>query len=202
MASRYGDRILALREAKALTLQELAKRSQLGVGTLCRYEKMSDPGSLAYESISRLADALEVDVRYLTGEDDALLSLEPSQAAARESLKRFLQRNLLSPRLRRCFTRVQDDPAAPKSVRAWEDLWRLLQQFIGRSGPKKFTDITAEEDVKKPFPVLSGRPTKKPSRREDAQSPFSKWGRPHFSRAREVAVGKSQLDKQRSSSCG
>jgi transcriptional regulator with XRE-family HTH domain len=176
MASGFGDRISGLRKAKKLTLQELADRSQLGVGTLSRYEKMPNPEVLAYRSISRLADALEVDVRYLTGEDEALLTLEPSQAAARESLKRFLLENSISPKLRRCFTRVQDDPAAPKSVRAWEDLWRLLQQFIGRSGPKKSTENTGEEDARKPFRVLSGRSPKKPSGHEEAPALFSKCG--------------------------
>jgi transcriptional regulator with XRE-family HTH domain len=172
MNAAFGKRLQAIREAKALTLPQLSKRSQLGVGTLFRYQKMADPKAVTYDALVRIANGLEVDVRYLTGEDQLLVSLEPSQVAARESLKRFLEQTAVSYRLRRGFIRIQDDPAAPRSVRQWEDFWRLLQQFTGQSGPKKSIEAPSQRNEKKPvLRVLPSMTTGKPPH-EDITRPL------------------------------
>jgi|SRR5208282_2753852 len=172
MNATFGERLQSIREAKALTLQELSERSHLGVGTLFRYQKMADPGAITYDALVRIADSLEVDVRYLTGEDQFLVPLEPFRVAARESLKRFLGQTTVSYRLRRGFIRIQDDPAAPRSVRQWEDFWRLLRQFTGQSGPKKPIQAPSQRNEKKPFlRVLPSRTTGKPPH-EDITRPL------------------------------
>lgn len=157
----FGRRLEDIREAKALTLPELSKRSQLGLATLCRYQKMASPGRIAYEALVRLANALEVDVGYLTGEDQVLVRLEPFQVAARESLKRFLELKALPRRLRAGLTRIQDDPAAPRSTQQWEDFWRLLRQATGRSRPKQRVETTSQRsEQKSALRLLTAKPGK------------------------------------------
>jgi transcriptional regulator with XRE-family HTH domain len=172
MKATFGERLQAIREAKALTLPELSRRSKLGVGTLFRYQKLAHPGAVTYDALVRLANGLEVDMRYLTGEDPLLLPLDPSQVAARESLKRFLEQVAVSYRLRRGFIRIQDDPAAPRSIQQWKNFWRLLQQFTGQSGPKKSTQAANQRNGRKPvLRVLPSRTTGKPSH-EDMTRPL------------------------------
>lgn len=166
MKTTFGERLQAIREAKGLTLPELSKRSHLGLATLFRYQQLADPGAIAYDALVRLTGALEVDVRYLTGEDQVLAALEAPQVASRESLKRFLEKVVASPRLHRGLIRIQDDPAAPKSIQQWGDFWRLLQRFTGRSGPGQQVPTGAPDNEKRPMlrVVPSGVEGKKPSR--------------------------------------
>lgn len=143
----FGQRLQAIREEKHLTLPELSKRSRLGVATLFRYQQMADPGTIAYDALGRLATALEVDVRYLTGENQELCSLDAPQVAARESLRRFLDASTISPRLQRGLMRIQDDPAAPKTISEWHDFWRLIQRFGGRNDPRRDAPPSTSDKV-------------------------------------------------------
>jgi transcriptional regulator with XRE-family HTH domain len=152
----FGQRLRAIREEKDLTLPELSKLARLGVATLFRYQQMADPGAIAYDALGRLATALEVDVRCLTGENQELCALEPCKVASRESLRRFLDASAISPRLQRGLMRIQDDPAAPKTVSQWEDFWRLIQRFGGRSDPRQEVAPSSPDNAK---PTLRALPS-------------------------------------------
>jgi transcriptional regulator with XRE-family HTH domain len=172
MKDTFGARLRALREAKALTLPQLSKRSRLGVATLFRYERMAAPGAVAYDALVRLSDALEVDARYLTGEDRSLVALEASEVAARESLKRFLERMPAAGRLRHGFCRIQDDPAAPRSVRQWDNFARLLGQVIGQNDPKPRVESARGRQREKKVVVQALH-----SRRTENTEPDARGGR-------------------------
>ncbi len=140
----FGQRLHAIREAKRLTLPELSKRSHLGVATLFRYQQMENAGTVTYDALARLASALEVDVRYLTGENQELSVLEPAAVASRESLRRFIEVASISPRDQRGLMRIQDDPAAPKTTSDWQNFWRLVQCFRGKE-PHRRGDTAPRE---------------------------------------------------------
>jgi len=63
----YGDRIVKLRGKESQGT--LAKRAKVGRSTIARYEenKVKSPD---YDTVSRIAHALEVTARYLLGETD------------------------------------------------------------------------------------------------------------------------------------
>jgi transcriptional regulator with XRE-family HTH domain len=140
----FGQRLQAIRDAKGLTLPELSKRSLLGVATLFRYQQLENAGTIAYDALVRLASALEVDVRYLIGENQELSVLDPAAVASRESLRRFIDAASISPRQQRGLMRIQDDPAAPKTISGWKNFWRLVQCFRGKD-PYREGDATSNE---------------------------------------------------------
>ena len=149
----FGQRVRALRKAKQMTLPELSKRAKIGLGTLSRYERQRATGRIAHTYLQRLADALEVDLAFLT--DDVLGSAGASatDVAAREALKRFLAtHDDLPKRTLRGLQRVQDDRAAPKTIDRWVDFWRLVQILSGKDSPLKAMGPTARlSRTKKPI---------------------------------------------------
>lgn len=138
MSLRYprslGERILALREVKRLTLPDLASRSGVSAAAINRYEL--DPNSnYRRASVDLLAGALEVDVAYLLGvAPPDVLRIPTRRIASRHSLERFLEAGSFTKTQRDRFHRIEDHAAAPVTVQQWRDFWALLRGFFGR-GP-------------------------------------------------------------------
>ncbi|TWG20937.1 helix-turn-helix domain-containing protein [Actinoplanes teichomyceticus] len=125
--SEIGDRIYELRDERVprLTQQDLADRTGLSIDTIQKLEQGRRAGSLP--TLSRIAEALDVDLAALVGKPTHLESVP-------------LAGGLLE--LRRALTPVVDPPGEPAPleelraslVQAWEAYWRgdydLLATFL------------------------------------------------------------------------
>lgn len=169
-----GERILALRELKGLTLPDLAAQSGVSIATINRYEL--DPNSnYRRTSVDLLAKALEVEVAYLLGVAAAdVLRLSVKRVAARHSLERFLEAGTFTKTQRDRFRRIQDHAAAPVTVQQWRDFWALIRGFFGR-GPLTFGDPVDARDeapllgrVKREMLAAGLVPEKTPALRAEA----------------------------------
>ena len=126
-----GERIRSVREAKGLTQGDVASRLGVVHTTVGDYERASD---LKHSVIKKLADALEVNHNYLTGDDPELEPLDVAIVVRRESLRIFLDRTKVKGRERRQFERVRDLPAAKTTIDGWRELRTLIHTFLGRPG--------------------------------------------------------------------
>lgn len=130
MALTLGERIRELREAKHLTLDELARLSGIDKSQLSRYEAGSaDP---TFGRLKRLAAALEVRAGYFFGEIPELEDLTHAHVAARESLRLFLAGRSIPERQKKRYWRATDLPQAPKTVQAWKDYQELMDRILGK----------------------------------------------------------------------
>ena len=106
------------REARGLTLEELADRTGLNLGTISRLER--EPRDPRASSLERLAEALEVSLAFLLGKEDQ--DLEFAVALRRQGLRRFLSFTTLGDQQKRHFEELCFFDSAPNSVRGWQDL--------------------------------------------------------------------------------
>src|ERR1700732_4456430 len=74
------------REARDLTLEQLAEKTELDLSTISRLER--EPRDARGSSLVKLSDALEVSVAFLLGREDH--DLDFSVALRRQALRRFL----------------------------------------------------------------------------------------------------------------
>jgi len=125
-----GKRIRALREAKSLKQQQLARLCHMDPGQLSRYE--ADEMKPGYDALRAVASALEVRVGYLFGEIPELEELQPWQVATRESLAAFLAQVPSAERLGQRYQDTVDLPAASRTVQGWKDLDELILRSLGR----------------------------------------------------------------------
>lgn len=75
--SRMGDRLRALRRDKGLTLQQVANRTGISIGTLSKVERGLT--SLGYDRFERLAQGMGVDMAALFAEG---MAIAPGSVAA------------------------------------------------------------------------------------------------------------------------
>ena len=106
------------RKARDLTLEELAYRTGLDLGTISRLER--EPRDPRASSLERLAEALEVSLAFLLGKEDQ--DLEFAVALRRQGLRRFLSVTTLDDQQKRHFEELCFFDSAPNSVRGWQDL--------------------------------------------------------------------------------
>lgn len=145
-----GARVKAVRSAKALTQDDVAKRLDVTQPTIVMYERAAD---LKHSIILQLAEALEVHHNYLTGTDAALEPLGHERVVRRESQRVFLATSTdLSPEEPAQFRRIHDHPAAPTTVSGWRELRDMIREFLG-SAPDS-----------QPIPTTNGAPTVSPDR--------------------------------------
>lgn len=117
-----GDRLKGVRNAKRMTLKELAERCRVHHSRLGRYETGPDEPRAA--NLAQMADGLEISSDYLLdgkcGDD-----VPYGTVAARESLELFLRANsgLREERIT-ALSRVAEDSGAPTSIESWEALVR------------------------------------------------------------------------------
>jgi len=128
-----GDRLLAIREIKNLTLPALGDRCGVSKATISRLEREPNSNYTA-ATIDLIAAGLEVDSAYFSGAAIDLVQMAPRQVASSQGLIRFLANGSFTARERRRFARIQNHPAAPVTVQGWRDFWALLRGFFGR-GP-------------------------------------------------------------------
>ncbi len=115
---RLGERLRRTREAKGLTLQQLADKTGLNMSTISLLErKARDP---KISSLGKLADALEVSVSFLMCTEDQ--NLDFPVALRRQSLLRFLVTNPMSDEQKKDFEQLCFFDSGPNSVRGWQDL--------------------------------------------------------------------------------
>src|SRR5216684_6186038 len=113
-----SERLRHAREAKGLTLEELAAKTGLNIGTISRLER--EPRDPRASSLGKLADALEVSVGFLMATEDQ--QLEFPVALRRQSLQRFLVTNPMSEEHKKHFEELCFFDSGPNSVRGWQDL--------------------------------------------------------------------------------
>jgi transcriptional regulator with XRE-family HTH domain len=113
-----SERLRHAREAKGLTLEELAAKTGLNIGTISRLER--EPRDPRVSSLGKLADALEVSVGFLMATEDQ--QLEFPVALRRQSLQRFLVTNPMSEEHKKQFEQLCFFDSGPNSVRGWQDL--------------------------------------------------------------------------------
>src|SRR5437773_11542019 len=113
--SILNTRLKATREARSLSLEDLAEQAGVDQGTISRNERESrDP---RMSSLKKLAKALEVSVAFLTGIEDS--EIEFQVALRREALRQFLSAtsNTYDDRQKRDFEELCFLDSAPNSVR-------------------------------------------------------------------------------------
>jgi len=99
-------------------LEQLEEKTGLNLGTLSRLERETkDPRA---SSIVKLADAFEVSVAFLLGNEDH--DLEFPVALRRQALRRFLAGSAYDDQQKRDFEQLCFLDSAPNSVRGWQDL--------------------------------------------------------------------------------
>ena len=113
-----NERLRQAREAKRLTLEELAAKTKLNMSTISRLER--EPRDPRTSSLGKLADALEVSVGFLMATEDQ--QLEFPVALRRQSLQRFLVTNPMSDEHKKHFEQLCFFDSGPDSVRGWQDL--------------------------------------------------------------------------------
>jgi len=106
------------REARVLTLEELAGKTGLDQGTISRLER--EPRDPRVSSLVKLAEALEVSVPFLLGSEDH--DLDFAVALRRQALRRFLSITTYDDQQRRHFEELCFLDSAPNSIRGWQDL--------------------------------------------------------------------------------
>lgn len=115
---RLGEKLRRTREAKGLTLQQLADKTGLNIAAISRLER--EPRDPRASSVAKLADALEVSVSFLISTEDQ--NLEFSVALRHQSLRRFLLTNPMSDEQKRHFEQICFFDSGPNSIRGWQDL--------------------------------------------------------------------------------
>ncbi len=113
-----GERLRRSRDAKDLTLEQLADTTGLNIATISRLER--EPRDPRTSSLFKLADALEVCPAFLMSAEDQ--DLEFPVALRRQALKRFLASNPASDEQKKHFEQLCFFDSAPNSVRGWQDL--------------------------------------------------------------------------------
>jgi transcriptional regulator with XRE-family HTH domain len=113
-----SERLRRTREAKHLTLEELAAQTGLNIATISRLER--EPRDPRASSLRKLAEALELSVGFLMGTEDQ--QLEFAVALRHQSLQRFLVTNPMSEEHKKHFEELCFFDSGPNSVRGWQDL--------------------------------------------------------------------------------
>jgi transcriptional regulator with XRE-family HTH domain len=131
----FGIRIKGLREAKSWSQTDLVMASGLSAPTISRYEGTGDAPAVNWKNMQKLADALDVDERYLEGRRPDLDALSFDLVAAEESLRRFLEASTVQRKDAIKYARLAKESIAPKTVQAWKDFVRLLRLFLGKDVP-------------------------------------------------------------------
>ncbi|SRR6266481_2500328 len=106
------------REARGLTLEQIAGKAGLDLSTISRLER--EPRDARASSLVKLADALEVSVAFLLGHED--YDLEFPVALRRQALRRFLSGVTYDDQQKRHFEELCFLDSAPNTVRGWQDL--------------------------------------------------------------------------------
>jgi transcriptional regulator with XRE-family HTH domain len=113
-----GEMLRQAREAKGLTLQQLADKTGLNIATISLLERK--PRDPKISSLGKLADALEVSVGFCMSTEDQ--NVEFPVALRRQALQRFLVTNPMSDEQKKHFEQLCFFDSAPNSVRGWQDL--------------------------------------------------------------------------------
>ena len=113
-----GEMLRQAREAKGLTLQQLADKTGLNIATISLLERK--PRDPKISSLGKLADALEVSVGFFMSAEDQ--NVEFPVALRRQALQRFLVTNPMSDEQKKHFEQLCFFDSAPNSVRGWQDL--------------------------------------------------------------------------------
>jgi transcriptional regulator with XRE-family HTH domain len=113
-----GEMLRQAREAKGLTLQQLADKTGLDIATISLLERK--PRDPKISSLRKLSDALEVSVGFFMSTEDQ--NVEFPVALRRQALQRFLVTNPMSDEQKKHFEQLCFFDSAPNSVRGWQDL--------------------------------------------------------------------------------
>jgi transcriptional regulator with XRE-family HTH domain len=158
-----GERVRAVREAKGLTQSYVADRLGVVQTTIGMYEKSAD---LKHSVIKKLANALEVEHRYLTGEDPTLEPLGVARVVRHESQRIFLASiSGLADADREGYSRIKNHRAAPKTVQEWTEFREMLGDYFGGAPDRQ--PIPPQDDNSPPLaPTESGTAKKRMARVE------------------------------------
>jgi len=116
--SALNKRLRMTREARGLSLEGLAEKTGLNLGTISRLER--EPRDARTSSVAKLSEALEVSIAFLLGYENH--DLEFPVALRRQALRRFMSGATFDDKQRRHFEELCFLDSAPNSVRGWQDL--------------------------------------------------------------------------------
>jgi transcriptional regulator with XRE-family HTH domain len=124
-----AERLRRTREAKGLTLEQLAGMTRLDKATICRLER--EPRDPRASSLMKLADALEVSISFLMSAEDH--DLDFPVALRRQSLQRFLAANsVLSDQQKKHLDQLCFLDSSPNSIRGWQDLMQNVNYLLAQ----------------------------------------------------------------------
>ncbi|MFQ5962039.1 MAG: helix-turn-helix domain-containing protein [Candidatus Methylomirabilales bacterium] len=120
-AGRFGDRLLAVLEAKGWRKTDLIARSGLKQASV--YEWLRGASEPRGDALSKLARALEVSTDYLLGSDPMTDALTPAEVVTRESLRLYLRDRGVPPGHPDylLYQEIATSEGAPKTVKGWHD---------------------------------------------------------------------------------
>jgi transcriptional regulator with XRE-family HTH domain len=150
----FAARLKSLRQAKQWSQADLVAASTLSAPTISRYERVSGDPRISWKNIQRLADALDVDERYLQGRRPDLDLLPFEVVAAHESLRKFLATSNERPKDAARYARLAQNPVAPKSTEGWKNFVILLKLFLGRDLPTKAKARVSRVSEGRPTPLV------------------------------------------------
>lgn len=131
-------KVKGLRDAKGLSLTQLAKRVPMERSYLWQIEHGKD-ANLGRKILRGLADALDVRIDYLDNDSiDETRSWE--KVATDESLELFFKSSDITEEERSGLRRVSLTQSAPRTLKEWEQLWNGVKAYsqLKHSGQQSF----------------------------------------------------------------
>jgi transcriptional regulator with XRE-family HTH domain len=150
------DRLKALREAKGLSQEQLAKRAGLSHPVITKSENGKNLPRA--EALDKLAQALDCTMDYLHGRGYEQES--PAVAAAHMAFEVFVTQQDLSDEQRERYRRVLRHADAPKTAHAWRSFAEMIELAIGPTLSTTSLALIGEQRPKsKPMAVARRRNT-------------------------------------------
>lgn len=139
------DRLKALRDAKDLGVDEVAKHAGISQGTVTKAE--NGPGIPGADTLAKIARALEAPMGYFFGDYPELDG--PIEAAIRFSYDAFAQdANYSTAERDRCKPAI-DHPKAPRHSDDWRTFCEMLRLVLGPPGSSGRLELVRQKPKSK-----------------------------------------------------
>ena len=127
-----GERIVALREEKYLSLSQLADLAGIAKSSLCEIEGNHNARPSA-ASLYAIAEVLETSIGYLLGREDPPAP-RPAEAFP-ASLEAFARKKRIPLEDKRGLAQVSYKGRQPQKAEDWEFLYEALKRCVDRERP-------------------------------------------------------------------
>ena len=123
-----NQRVREIRLYRRFEGRELAKSAGVSPAAVSLIESERKLRTPRIDTLQKIARALDVTVGFLLGEEDVGIPIQ--RALSRQSLKVFLQHNLVTPDQVVYLNRVCAGDSAPDTVKGWNDLLSNLAKWV------------------------------------------------------------------------